>query len=285
MEVEWVYDKLPPPSETNLHSTLKTKYGDMLILEGVFRFASVASTELGGWCADQVWALALADEVLPKLEGSIGKVTDSDPRDSEKASEEIKRIQEASHLVNEYITDRAFMPSDLSPKLELLMGKLQEQFAKSPDTKCIVFTQRRNTAKVMLQLCEKLQIPNLRPEILVGVRKGDAIGMNSTFRRQFLVLAKFRKSEVNCLVSFSRNKKTAYGQNLIILSLQHRSQRKVLTSQTVTWWLGRSLGILTTAIASTDQQRFDLYDTFIQYVQSRGRARRADSVVRLPSQS
>ncbi|QQK44191.1 Helicase, C-terminal [Penicillium digitatum] len=242
MEVEWVYDKLPPPSETNLHSTLKTKYGDMLILEGVFRFASVASTELGGWCADQVWALALADEVLPKLEGSIGKVTDSDPRDSEKASEEIKRIQEASHLVNEYITDRAFMPSDLSPKLELLMGKLQEQFAKSPDTKCIVFTQRRNTAKVMLQLCEKLQIPNLRPEILVGVRKGDAIGMNSTFRRQFLVLAKFRKSEVNCLfaTSVAEEGLDIPDCNLVV--------------------------------------RFDLYDTFIQYVQSRGRARRADSV-------
>lgn len=206
MEEEWVYDKLPPPSETNLHGTLKTKYGDMPILEGAFRFSSVASSELGVWCADQVWALALADEVLPKLEGSIGKVTDSDPQDSEKASEEIKRIQEASQLVKEYIADQAFTPSDLSSKVELLMRKLQEQFAKCPDTKCIVFTQRRNTAKVLLQLCEKLQIPNLRPEILVGVRKGDAIGMNSTFRRQFLVLVKFRKSEVNCLVSFCTKK-------------------------------------------------------------------------------
>lgn len=202
IEEEWVYDKLPPPFETDLHSTLKSKYGDMPILEGAFRFASVASSELGAWCADQVWALALADEVLPKLEGSIGKVTDSDPQNSEKASEEIKRIQEANQLVKEYTANQIFQPSDLSPKVELLMRKLQEQFAKSSDTKCIVFTQRRNTAKVLLQLCEKLQIPNLRPEILVGVRKGDAVGMNSTFRGQFLVLVKFRKSEVNCLVSF-----------------------------------------------------------------------------------
>ncbi|KAJ5799821.1 uncharacterized protein N7518_001889 [Penicillium psychrosexuale] len=242
MEEEWVYDKLPPPFETNLHGTLKIKYGDMPILEGAFRFASVASSELGAWCADQVWALALADEVLPKLEGSIGKATDSDPQDSEKASEDIKRIQEANQLVKEYIENQAFTPTDLSSKVELLMRKLQEQFAKSPDTKCIVFTQRRNTAKIMLQLCEKLQIPNLRPDALVGVRKGDALGMNSTFRRQFLVLVKFRKSEVNCLfaTSVAEEGLDIPDCNLVV--------------------------------------RFDLFDTVIQYVQSRGRARSADSV-------
>ncbi|KAJ5423994.1 hypothetical protein N7491_009210 [Penicillium cf. griseofulvum] len=241
MEEEWVYEKLPPVFETKLHSILKTKYGDMAILEGAFRFASVASSELGAWCADQVWALALADEVLPKLEGSIGKI-DSDPQDSEKASEDIKRIQEANQLVKEYIANEAFIPSDLSSKVELLMRKLQEQFVKSPDTKCIVFTQRRNTAKVLLQLCEKLQIPNLRPDVLVGVRKGDALGMNSTFRRQFLVLVKFRKSEVNCLfaTSVAEEGLDIPDCNLVV--------------------------------------RFDLYDTVIQYVQSRGRARRTDSV-------
>lgn len=255
IEEEWVYDKLPLPLETHLHSTLKTKYGDMPILEGAFRFASVASSELGSWCADQVWALALSDEVLPKLEGSVGKASESDPQDSEKASEEIKRIQEANQLVKEYIANQTFTPSDLSSKVELLMRKLQEQFAKSPDTKCIVFTQRRNTAKVLLQLCEKLQFPNLRPDVLVGVRKGDALGMNSTFRRQFLVLVKFRKSEINCLVSFQQIRKAACRENLIILSLQHRLQRKALTSQTVTWWLGMSSNILIVAAAFTDQQK------------------------------
>ncbi|KAJ5177896.1 uncharacterized protein N7500_000595 [Penicillium coprophilum] len=240
IEEEWVYDKLPPVFETNLHGILKTKYGDMPILEGAFRFASVASSELGAWCADQVWALALADEVLPKLEGSIGRV-DSDTQDSEKTSEEIKRIQEANQLVKEHITNQAFMPSDLSSKVEMLMRKLQEQFSNSPDTKCIVFTERRNTAKVLLQLCEKVQIPNLRPDVLVGLRKGDALGMNSTFRRQFLVLVKFRKSEVNCLfaTSVAEEGLDIPDCNLVV--------------------------------------RFDLYDTVIQYVQSRGRARRTDS--------
>ncbi|KAJ5496799.1 hypothetical protein N7463_008786 [Penicillium fimorum] len=257
MEEEWVYERLPPVFETSLHRILKTKYGNMSILEGVFRFASVASSELGAWCADQVWALALADEVLPKLEGSMGKV-DSDHQDSEKASEEIKRIQEANQLVKEYIANQAFMPSDLSSKVKLLMRKLQEQFAKSPDTKCIVFTQRRNTAKVLLQLCEKLEIQNLHPDVLVGVRKGDALGMNSTFRRQFLVLVKFRKSEVNCLFATSVAEE---GLDIPDCNLVVRQ---------VIYYSG-------TAVTSTDRQRFDLYDTVIQYVQSRGRARRTDS--------
>lgn len=201
-EEEWVYEKLTPPFETDLHVALKGKYGDISILESAFRFASVASSELGTWCADHVWALALADEVLPKLEGNVNKETDSSPQDSEKALNEIKRIQEANRLVKGYISNQAFTPTALSSKVELLIRKLRDQFMRSPNTKCIVFTQRRNTAKVLLQLCEKLEIPNLRPEALVGVRKGDALGMNSTFRRQFLVLVKFRKSEINCLVRF-----------------------------------------------------------------------------------
>jgi endoribonuclease Dicer len=204
-EEEWVYEKLRPSFETDLHAALKAKYGDISILDGGFRFASVASSELGAWCADQVWALALADDVLPKLEGNIGKNANSDLQDSEKAAEETRRVQEANQLVKEHIENQQFSPNDLSSKVELLITKLREQFIKLPDTKCIVFTQRRNTAKVLLQLCEKLEIPNLRPEALVGVRKGDALGMNSTFRRQFLVLSKFLKGDVNCLVSLYTN--------------------------------------------------------------------------------
>ncbi|KAJ5120616.1 uncharacterized protein N7515_010004 [Penicillium bovifimosum] len=241
-EEEWVYEKLRPSFETDLHVALKTKYGDISILESAFRFASVASSELGPWCADQVWRLALADDVLPKLEGSINKNANSDIHCSEKATEDIRRVQEANQFVKGYVEKQQVSPKDLSSKVELLITKLGEQFLKLPDTKCIVFTQRRNTAKVLLQLCEKLEIPNLRPEALVGVRKGDALGMNSTFRRQFLILSKFLKGDLNCLfaTSVAEEGLDIPDCNLVV--------------------------------------RFDLYDTVIQYVQSRGRARRADSV-------
>lgn len=201
IEEEWVYQKLLPPFETELYAILKAKYGDVQHLNGIFQFSYLASSELGSWCADQVWALALADEVLPKLQASILKDTEGDPQVLEKAQRDIERVHEASEAARKYISDNAFKPVDLSSKVELLLRRLSEQFVKWPETKCIVFTERRNTAKVLLQLCEKRQIPNLRPALLVGARKGDLVGMNVTFRQQFLALVKFRKGDVNCLVS------------------------------------------------------------------------------------
>lgn len=233
-EEEWVYEKLPPPFGTELYETLKTRYGDISALESVFAFAWIASSELGAWCANQVWALALADDVLPKLKGSITRDADTDPQSSERAINDNKRVNEASKLIKDYIEDQVFEPRGVSSKVELLLRKLSEQFIKWPNTKCIVFTERRNTAKVLLQLCNSQGIPNLRPDVLVGVRKGDAMGMNTTFRGQFLALIKFRKGEFNCLVSFIENRK-CLEQCLISPSLQHRWQRKDSTYPTATW--------------------------------------------------
>lgn len=92
----------------------------------------------------------------------------------------------------------------------------------------------------MLRLCEKLEIPNLRPGVLVGINH-DLIG-STTFRHQFLILAKFRQGEINCLfaTSVAEEGLDIPDCNLVV--------------------------------------RFDLYNTLIQYVQSRGRARHANSI-------
>lgn len=201
-EEEWVYQVLHSPFETELCGTIKTKFGHLSVLETTFQFALHASSELGGWCADQVWPLALANEMLPKLEGQIAKNADVSVEISEKTSKMIKEIQEANEFVKSYMTNQPSEPGDLSSKVQLLMKKLEEKFQRAPQTKCIVFVQRRNTAKVLLQLCKRLRIPNLRPDVLVGVRKGDPVGMNSTFRLQFLTLIKFRQGEFNCLASY-----------------------------------------------------------------------------------
>jgi endoribonuclease Dicer len=207
VEEEWVYKRLPPPFMTGLSKILEAKYGNVSALESAFEFARIASSELGTWCADQVWALALADDVMPKLKGSIGKNTENDPQVAEKAQDEIKRVHEASQIVKDYISDQVLEPSGLSSKVELLLNKLTDQFVKWPKTKCIVFTERRNTAKVLMKLCKSRNIPNFRPDVLVGVRKGDATGVSSTFRAQFLALIKFRKGDVNCLVSIIEDNK------------------------------------------------------------------------------
>ncbi|KAL2001634.1 hypothetical protein VTN02DRAFT_1519 [Thermoascus thermophilus] len=82
---------------------------------------------------------------------------------------------------------------------------------------------------------------HLRPGVLIGTRSGDDAGVNSTSRQQFTTLARFRTGELNCLfaTSVAEEGLDIPDCNLVV--------------------------------------RFDLYDTLIQYIQSRGRARHVNS--------
>ena len=168
----------------------------------MFRFTLQASSELGPCCADRAWAHALADDVLPKLEGNVRKLAQSiSPQIPECALREISRIQEASDIVKNHSLNSPNGPGELSPKVQLLRQKLTKYFEHTTETKCIIFTQKRYTAKMLFDLFSTLEIPHLRPGVLIGVRSGDIVGMNVSFRQQFLALVKFRSGEINCLVS------------------------------------------------------------------------------------
>lgn len=182
---------------------MKDRYGDIASLEPAFRFAWNASSELGKWCSDRAWAHALAEDVLPKLEGQVSKVVaeETSGRIPENAYKEIERIKDASDIIRNHNIDRPDAPGSLSSKVQLLRRELTKQFEFPTDTKCIVFTQMRYTARILFELFTELNIPYLRPGVLVGVRSGDLAGMNITFRQQFIALVKFRKGEINCLVS------------------------------------------------------------------------------------
>lgn len=224
---------------------MERDFGNVKALKPILRFALNATSELGIWCADQVWEYVMADEVLPKLEGILSKSTDPEYasgslKDSpEDAQRDIVKAKEAEQIIKAHHFKHPSEPGQLSPKVELLIKRLSESFATSKDRKCIVFTQRRNTAKTLLQLCQKLDILNLRPGVLVGINH-DLTG-TTTFRHQFLVLAKFRQGEINCLfaTSVAEEGLDIPDCNFVV--------------------------------------RFDLYNTLIQYVQSRGRARHANS--------
>lgn len=203
-EETWTYKKLKPPFATELYEAISQKFGETEALKPIFRFALNATSELGKWCADQVWEQALAGDVIPKLEGIVSKEFDSgSPKMTVEAAQvDIMRAKEACEIVKAHQFKHPLDSGQLSPKVELFLTRLAEHFAESKDKKCIVFTKRRNTAKTLLRLCEELDIPNLRPGVLVGARNSDITG-NITFRDQFLVLVKFRQGEVNCLVSFA----------------------------------------------------------------------------------
>lgn len=184
---------------------MKDKFGDLRCLEGVFRFSWNASSELGRWCSDRAWIHALADDVLPKLEGNITRMLESELASNvpEQAYKEISRVKEASEMVKNYTFNNPTSLGDLSPKVRVLRDELGRYFERPTGTKCIVFTQKRSTAKTLYELFTHLNMPHLHPGVLVGLRSGDVAGMNITFRQQFLTLVKFRKGEVNCLVSDS----------------------------------------------------------------------------------
>lgn len=206
-EKVWTYNRLGAPFATELFKTMKDRFGDLSSLETVFRFAWNASSELGRWCADRAWAHALADDVLPKLEGQFSKVVNmvSPGKLPENACKEIERIKEASDIVKNHPFNRPDDQGSLSPKVELLRTELNKYFDNSSDTKCISFTKMRYTARVLFELFTELNLPCLRPGVLVGVRSSDLAGMNITFRQQFISLVKFRRGEVNCLVDAGRN--------------------------------------------------------------------------------
>lgn len=198
-EETWTYKKLDQPIETVLHREIADKFGDMKVLLPVLQYTKQATSELGIWCADQVWAKALSDDVLPKLEASIDRENDSEAQSPEVIQEEISRVEKIRRIVKSHPQKSPLDAGQLSSKVELLLELFRHHFAKTDEPKCIVFTEQRNTAKVLLELCEKLEIPNLRPGVLVGVRSID-LTARFTFRQQFLALMKFRKGELNCLV-------------------------------------------------------------------------------------
>jgi endoribonuclease Dicer len=101
-------------------------------------------------------------------------------------------------------------PDQMSPKVSRLREKLVECFRKAADTKCIVFTKQRHTARLLGDLFIQLGIQNLRPGVLIGIRSADDAGMNTSFRQQFTTLVKFRTGELNCLVSFTHGSEASY---------------------------------------------------------------------------
>lgn len=239
-EETWTYSKLELPFATKMYTQLQESFGNVKSLEPVFRFAWTASSELGEWCADQVWIQALREDVIPHLERHTGKNPDSDPCKTEETQKDLMSARDACEMVKNHEFQDPWAQGQLSSKVRLLVERLAMHFGTSGDKKCIVFTERRNTAKALLRLCEALKIQNLRPGILVGVRKSDITG-NVTFRRQFEVRGQFQDGAVNCLFA------TAVAEE------------------------GLNIPDCNFVV------RFDLYDTLIQYIQSRGRARHAQS--------
>ncbi|KAK4155792.1 dicer-like protein 1 [Chaetomidium leptoderma] len=247
-EVLVEYDRKPPDWETGLNQALRHLVGDQHVFQKPFAFTATAAAELGPWCADRFWQLFFRGEEVVKLESRTEREILRKSAYSRDIIEHTNKVREAYELVSQHNFVRPNTSPDLlSPKVILLFRVLREQFS-SPDhsRRCIVFAKQRNIVSLLADLLQQpeMEIPGLKPGVLVGGGRGEASWDNGkvTYREQVLTIIKFKKGELNCIfaTSVAEEGLDIPDCNVII--------------------------------------RYDLNDTLIQYIQSRGRARQEDSM-------
>ncbi|KAK5237393.1 Dicer-like protein 1 [Exophiala xenobiotica] len=241
----WTYPPLHAEFDTELSAQLRPLCGFIEDLKKYFTFSRYASRELGTWAADRVWKYGLptsnheATAVIKQFERSRAYI---DEPDNNRRKAALDSVQQAISLVKRY----HFGPpgdgtdQELSPKLKHLLMELKKQFSGSKTARGIVFVEQRFTAFILCDLFEMLKLTNLRPGVLVGV--GQATAESSPWRDQQTVMEKFRSGRINLIFATSVAEEgiDIPQCNLVV--------------------------------------RFDLYETPIQYMQSRGRARMKNSV-------
>lgn len=237
-----IYEQVEHPYDTDLSKHMITNFSNVEGLSKIFGKARDATSELGEWCANQLWNFALTDEEARKLEQRTERQANKENRPTNVLDSQIVRVRQAKEAVARW----PFQPLELkkncvSPKVLLLYQYLSMAFEKPTESRCIIFVTRRYTARLLAEFLKRVGTPHLKLGVLIGTRLGDPGDIKFSVRQQILTLSKFRKGELNCLIatSIAEEGLDVPDCNIIV--------------------------------------RFDLYSTIIQYIQSRGRARHNSS--------
>lgn len=236
--------------ETTLLQSLKTRYGDMDVFATTFARAIEIARHLGRWCADYHLLLALSPERLKKLELKVERsfyerTVLQEPEERQKSLDGLlKRLNEAVVFTQEEgaaETANINSATDLSTKVSNLVKYLAGQFERETSHRCIVFVKEKVTARLLHAVFERAGTQFMHSGFLIGQSGMDTFEDNFSIRQQVITLLRFRKGTTNCLfaTSVAEEGLDVPDCNLVI--------------------------------------RFDQYSTMIQYVQSRGRARKANS--------
>lgn len=153
---------------------------------------------------------------------------------------EVKSAIDFMHTESPKLCPRGVDSSAVTDKVLRLQEYLGLQFERPTSQRCLVFVDRRDTARLLDMLFKRIGTSHMRSAYLIG-------GNNETdedsfsFRQQVMTLIQFRKGELNCLfaTSVAEEGLDVPDCNMVI--------------------------------------RFSMAKTMIQYVQSRGRARQQNS--------
>ncbi|KAK8060216.1 Dicer-like protein [Apiospora saccharicola] len=245
------YSFAPVPFETPLWSKLNSLIGHNNHFKKLFDFAKWCTRELGPWCADRIWHLCFTgDELLKakaRTEAYVMKRAAGMHSDHKLVSlidREVQAVELAYDAVLAHTEKEAHPSYDLvSDKILRLVSILTKDFTPRTD-KCIIFVDRRLTAVVLNDLLKQpgMGLKHVQPKILLGtgtVEAGEQLGMSR--KAQEKAIREFRSVGTNCLVA----------TNIAEEGLDIPNCNMVI--------------------------RFDLYNTMIQYIQSKGRARMDNS--------
>ncbi|KAF1994791.1 dicer-like protein 1 [Amniculicola lignicola CBS 123094] len=237
------YPRLREPFETALYQALHSRYGHIGAFAKFFNASKQLSAELGAWASDRYWLFAISEEESNKIERRQTQRFYRQQRDetAETLDRDIAQLREAAEYVRQHeFRPATRTPEDLSPKVLELLRRLDGYYCRTGDSLSIIFAERRGTVRLLQMIISQLGGPHIHSDILVGVNS--RIGeQNVSLRSQVMTLSKFRRNELNCIISTSVAEEglDIPGCNLVV--------------------------------------RFDLYRTMIGYVQSRGRARHRNS--------
>lgn len=193
------------PAVITFSEGMKATYNELPAITKLFEDSKKMSQELGRWCAEAFWSFAFSEEAARKVETrEIRKANiDDSPSSIARLDDQISRYKAAAREVQAYDYGTPSLSlDDLSDKVIQLYKYLHSYYLKPSDARCIIFVERRDTARLLHVLLRKIGGQNLRCGLLTGNNKsGWGGGFNITTRQLVLTLTKFRKGELNCLVS------------------------------------------------------------------------------------
>ncbi|KAL8802977.1 MAG: hypothetical protein Q9182_003465 [Xanthomendoza sp. 2 TL-2023] len=200
------YAKPQYPYSTRLCQEMEARYGHMKTLSEIFKTSRNATSELGEWCADQLWSYAMAEKEAFKLERKIEKTFDNERnrKPGEMFDAELRDLREAQTFVKSWTFREPVMEvNSLSSKALVLWQYLNLIYERPTNARCIVFVKQRSTARLLGELFVRIGSPHLRLGILIGTRQGNPGDVKVTFKQQMMTLHKFKKGDLNCLFATS----------------------------------------------------------------------------------
>ncbi|ATY67483.1 RNase3 domain [Cordyceps militaris] len=237
----------PPQPIQNAYTELTAMVADYARhipqLSSAVHCAAKMGSVLGPWCADRFWQLLMTDNTMRTMtlqSARSNRVHFSyDRYDAVSAA-----FESLGPLVNHH--QLTTLPTDegaTSSKLTVLRETLCVAFEKNRATKCLVFVDEQYVALV---LADYFQQPGTAPsgmvaDFMIGLSRASAFS-NVSQRQQIMKLNNFKFGDTNCLFATSVAEE------------------------------GLDIPACDLVI------RFDMCVSAIQYIQSRGRARKASSV-------